>query len=172
MEKAFSRRNVRSAAVFILESSSENPSGAQVFTLSNNCSVLYSSNRFLESSFYWRTMRFSASLLLFALFVTFQSAVGQSRSRPAIEFYNRGIEKQVANDLDGALADYDKSLEFDPKFTDAYNNRANVRMAKGDKGRRFERLHKSHRVESGTVYAVFQPRRRRDELPGNRRRNC
>ena len=37
---------------------------------------------------------------------------------------NRGIAKQAKGDLDGAIADYDRAIELDPKFAHAYKTAA------------------------------------------------
>jgi tetratricopeptide (TPR) repeat protein len=50
----------------------------------------------------------------------------------AEEAYGKGIERQAAGDIDGAIADYTRALELDPYYPDAFNNRANARMTKGD----------------------------------------
>jgi len=50
----------------------------------------------------------------------------------AEEAYGKGIERQAAGDIDGAIADYTRALELDPYYPDAFNNRGNARMGKGD----------------------------------------
>lgn len=45
------------------------------------------------------------------------------KSSEANEAYNRGVERQQAGDLSGAIAAYTRAVEIDPKFGDAYNNR-------------------------------------------------
>ena len=46
-------------------------------------------------------------------------------------FYN-GLVKQKKGDLDGALADYSKTIDFDPDFFNYYNCRGSVKDEKGD----------------------------------------
>ncbi|MDX6709875.1 MAG: hypothetical protein QOH96_891, partial [Blastocatellia bacterium] len=58
-------------------------------------------------------MRIVAPLFLCIATRSFQTIFSQTKSRAAGEFYNRGLEKQAVNNLDGALADYDKAIEFD-----------------------------------------------------------
>ena len=50
----------------------------------------------------------------------------------AIAYYNRGNAKDDKGDLDGAIADYNRAIELDPKLAIAYNNRGNAEKAKGD----------------------------------------
>ena len=44
----------------------------------------------------------------------------------AIAYYNRGNAKDDKGDLDGAIADYNRAIELDPKLAIAYNNRGNA----------------------------------------------
>ena len=49
------------------------------------------------------------------------------------EAYNqRGVVRQARGDLDGAIADYSRSIDIDPRNAHTYCNRANARQAKGD----------------------------------------
>ena len=44
----------------------------------------------------------------------------------AEEHYNRGVDLQNSGELDPAIANYDRAIELDPKYADAYNNRGNA----------------------------------------------
>jgi len=48
------------------------------------------------------------------------------------DLVNRGIEKAKNGDLDGALADFDRAIEFNPKDDAAYFNRAQAKRLKND----------------------------------------
>lgn len=48
-------------------------------------------------------------------------------------YYNRGIAKFNLKDLHGAISDYNKAIELDPKYTDAYYNRGSVKIMLGEK---------------------------------------
>ena len=48
------------------------------------------------------------------------------------DFFNRAIAKKAAGDLDGAIADYDRAIQLDPKEAAIYNNRGLAKQAKGD----------------------------------------
>jgi tetratricopeptide (TPR) repeat protein len=50
-------------------------------------------------------------------------------SREAIEQYNRGIERQNAGDVTGAIAAYTRAIELDRKYAEAYNNRGVAYMS-------------------------------------------
>lgn len=47
-------------------------------------------------------------------------------------FLKRGLAKQNTDDLPGALADFNKAIELDPKFAIAYNNRGLAKRMTGD----------------------------------------
>ena len=49
------------------------------------------------------------------------------------DLVNRGIEKAKNNDLDGAIADFDRAAELNPKDDAPYYNRAQARQLKNDK---------------------------------------
>lgn len=46
--------------------------------------------------------------------------------------YNDGLARQAANDLDGAIAAYTRSLTLDPYNPEARNNRGKARLDRGD----------------------------------------
>jgi len=48
------------------------------------------------------------------------------------DFFNRAGAKKAAGDLDGAIADYDRAIQLDPKDAAIYNNRGLAKQAKGD----------------------------------------
>jgi tetratricopeptide (TPR) repeat protein len=50
----------------------------------------------------------------------------------ALDYSNRGIGKQAKGDLDGAIADYNRALELNPKYATAWQNRSVAKRAKGD----------------------------------------
>jgi tetratricopeptide (TPR) repeat protein len=54
------------------------------------------------------------------------------KSQEATEHYNRGLARHQAGDLPGAIAAYTSAIELDPKYDDAYNNRAVAYMAQKD----------------------------------------
>jgi tetratricopeptide (TPR) repeat protein len=74
--------------------------------------------------------------------VKIQETVHESPSHassPAAEesdanLVNRGIEKAKSGDLDGALADFDRAIELNPKDDAAYYNRAQAKRLKKDAG--------------------------------------
>src|SRR4029077_19634179 len=44
----------------------------------------------------------------------------------------RALAKNIKDDADGALADYNRAIELDPKNASAFNNRGNIKKAEGD----------------------------------------
>jgi len=61
------------------------------------------------------------------------SEKSQSPSNESVgELVNRGIEKGKQGDLDGAIADFDRAIEIDPKDDAPYFNRAQAKWQKKD----------------------------------------
>src|SRR5437763_8310728 len=56
----------------------------------------------------------------------------QPNLKEANAYSNRGIAKQAQGDLSGAIADYTRAIELDPKYTKAYTNRGIAKEDKGD----------------------------------------
>jgi tetratricopeptide (TPR) repeat protein len=50
----------------------------------------------------------------------------------AEQHYRGGIAKKANGDLDGAIADYTKAIELNPRYAAAYVNRGVARKTKGD----------------------------------------
>jgi len=69
------------------------------------------------------------AILFFAFAV--QVTVGQS-PRNAIEYYQRGYERQQRGDVRGAISDYDETLKRDSNFVEAYIARASARYRLSD----------------------------------------
>ena len=72
--------------------------------------------------------------LLLCLIFTASSAYAQN-PRTATDFYNRGLQKQAQQDLEGALADFEQALARKPHgevLSALYLSRSNLLMAKGD----------------------------------------
>lgn len=61
------------------------------------------------------------------------SVIGSAQKlSKALEAYNQGLEFQDRGDVANALRLYDQAIELDPRLLDAYNNRANLKIAAGD----------------------------------------
>jgi tetratricopeptide (TPR) repeat protein len=57
---------------------------------------------------------------------------GLPQKQLAMVYCNRGVANYVRGDLDKALADYNRALQYDDKYTDAWLNRADLKLRKGD----------------------------------------
>jgi tetratricopeptide (TPR) repeat protein/DNA-directed RNA polymerase subunit RPC12/RpoP len=68
--------------------------------------------------------RFLVILILIAL-VLFIGVIIRFDSG-SIAYSNRGVAKKAKGDLDGAIADYNRAIELDPKLAIASNNRGNA----------------------------------------------
>lgn len=57
---------------------------------------------------------------------------GYAQMSKALDAYNQGLEFQDRGDNVNALRLYNKAIELDARMVDAYNNRANLKLAAGD----------------------------------------
>ncbi len=51
----------------------------------------------------------------------------------AEEYYDSGVEKANSGDYQGAIKDYDKAIEINPKDAEAYYNRGLAKIGLGQK---------------------------------------
>jgi tetratricopeptide (TPR) repeat protein len=75
--------------------------------------------------------RFTLILFLSFLFVGVWPVQGQTPTTAA-DYVSRGYARQDKGDLEGAIADFTKAIEVDPRYANAYYNRGIARQAKGD----------------------------------------
>jgi len=71
-----------------------------------------------------------ASLALLAVVLACGSSTDNADK--AKQLINEGVARYEKGDLDGAIADYTKAIELDPRNAAAYNNRGAARKNKGD----------------------------------------
>ncbi len=71
-------------------------------------------------------------LILFALVFALTVPGCAFGQQTAEDFSKRGVAKEKKGDLVGAIADYSKAIELDPKDTIAYFNRGGAKQMKGD----------------------------------------
>ena len=50
----------------------------------------------------------------------------------AVDFYCRGLSRQTNNDTPGAIADFTRAIELNPKYIEAIKDRGNAKASKGD----------------------------------------
>src|SRR6185436_1765049 len=71
-------------------------------------------------------------LLAFVLSLMLPAVAAAQTSAYAPSYNNRGLAKQAKGDLDGAIADFNRAIELDPKLAISYHNRGLAQKAKGD----------------------------------------
>ena len=52
-----------------------------------------------------------------------------SKKEAAEKYFKLGVEKYNKKDYQGAIADYDKAIELNPKYFDAYYKRGNSKTS-------------------------------------------
>lgn len=78
-----------------------------------------------------KSTKIALALLLIFLCVFVANAAWQN-PKTAEEFNNRGLDRQSNGDLDGAIADYTRALEFEPNDPAIYYGRGVARRKKND----------------------------------------
>src|SRR5439155_26586183 len=71
-------------------------------------------------------------LLAFVLSLMLPAVAAAQTSAFAPYYNKRGLAKEAKGDHDGAIADYNRAIELNPKHASAYNNRGIAKQAKGD----------------------------------------
>src|SRR5215467_10605119 len=61
-----------------------------------------------------------------------QTVPSQAGPVSALDYYNRGVTRGEKGDSDGAIADFTKVIELDPRNAGAYYNRGEARFRKDD----------------------------------------
>ncbi len=72
---------------------------------------------------------------------------------PAEDFFNSAQAKFAKGDLDGAIADYSRCIELDPKNASVYYNRGNAKGAKGDLDGAIADYSRAFELDPKNVYA-------------------
>jgi len=82
----------------------------------------------------------------------------------AIQYFNRGNTKYNQGDYTGAIADYTKAIEIDPKSPSAYNNRGNVKCKLQDYTGAIADYTKAIEIDPKFVEAYFNRGSTKDRL--------
>ena len=59
-----------------------------------------------------------------------QVSVSDKAQSSATVYYKSATKKSIAGDYRGALTDYNRAIQLNPKYADAYNNRGNLKYTK------------------------------------------
>ena len=70
--------------------------------------------------------------LLLVVFLLLTSPLRSQSGGSAVRYYESGIAKKAKGDLDGAIADYSKAIEINPRYAEAFASRGLARKTKGN----------------------------------------
>lgn len=73
-----------------------------------------------------------------------------------MNFYNRGIAKFEKGDNEGAISDYTRAIELDPKYASAYRRRGIAKMLSGASNDALLDLKKGAQLEAGSRESVLK----------------
>src|SRR4051812_27182099 len=76
--------------------------------------------------------RFSLPLLSLLFILAASLVQAQQQSLSARDYLKLGNTRFSKGDMEGAMADYTKSIELDPQLAEAHLNRGKARRAKGN----------------------------------------
>ena len=76
-------------------------------------------------------MRHFILLILLFLFVSGTVAYGQAAPASAEDYFNRSNTRYDKGDVDGAIVDYSKAIELNPKYANAYALRGLIKLQQG-----------------------------------------
>jgi tetratricopeptide (TPR) repeat protein len=93
------------------------------------CCVKAKRNSMKSTSGCVRILARSCTLFALLAFNLPSSVIGQTTSAT---YYSLGNDKQAKGDLDGAIADYSRAIELDPKNGNAYYSRGTAKRARND----------------------------------------
>ena len=81
-----------------------------------------------------------------------------SKKEAAEKYFKLGEQKYNKKDYQGAIADYDKAIELNPKDVRAYYNRGNAKYELKQYKEAYCRLRQSHRAKPKICRYLQQPR--------------
>ncbi len=87
-----------------------------------------------------------------------------AQAENATYYYNRGIDKYDAGDYSGAISDYNKAIEINPRYAKAYNNRGNAKSKLGDNSGAISDYSKAIEINPRDAYAYINRGYAKDEL--------
>jgi tetratricopeptide (TPR) repeat protein len=87
--------------------------------------------------------------------VSTPSIAGGADTLAALNFYNNGNSKKKAKDFKGAIQDFTKAIEINPKYSSAYNNRGSARGSLSDFKNALADFNKAVEYDTLNVDAFF-----------------
>ena len=91
------------------------------------------------------------SVIILAIIVLFPLAV---QAQSAREYIDQGITKATSGNLKGALSDFNKAIEKDPKSAEAYYSRAITKASMGDKKGALSDFDRSIELKDKSAYTL------------------
>ncbi len=86
---------------------------------------------------------------------TNSSSVNSTYSSDVVEIFNQGIEYAKKGDYENAIKEYNRALEINPKYAEAYYNRGDAYDDMGDKERAIADYNRALEINPKLSWAYF-----------------
>ena len=118
---------------------------SKITTLAASLSLLRLAQPLLLGAFGFATAASTAVVLL----------QGAAQAQSAISFYNQGIDKLRSRNYQGAIVDFSKAIELNPKFNEAYFNRGDMKVRLKDYQGAIDDFSKAIELDPQNAMAYF-----------------
>ena len=105
-------------------------------------------SQIISLQYLFKILKFATIIILLYSKIFISTLIAQNST----DYYNRGVSKVNLRDYKGAIQDYNKAIELNPKNADAYYNRANAKSKLQDYKGSIEDHLKKIRMDNGPEF--------------------